>query len=82
MNRYFTIVLRADTDAGDFAARQLVPGERLGLNAIVGCALGNALTLNDRFKELIPSDKEEEIQRLEQADLAPHFARSQSQTSP
>jgi hypothetical protein len=76
MKKYFTIVVRADDDAQDHAARRLlVPGEKIAGCTITGCSLGDALTLSERLKTLIPDDKEEDLSKLEQADLAPHFAR-------
>lgn len=73
MPKYFTIVIRADDDAQDHAARQLVPGEKIGPNTITACSLGDGLTLNEKFKTLIPSEKEDEVAELEAIDLAPHF---------
>ncbi len=65
-HKYFTIVIRADDE---HAARQLTPGEKIGPNTITGCSLGDVLSLNDKFKELIPANKEHEVSALEQASL-------------
>lgn len=72
--RYFTIVIRADTDFQAVAARQFVPGIRLGACEITGVALGDALTLNDKLKGLIAADKENEVSALEHADIAAHLS--------
>lgn len=66
--KYFTIVIRADDEK---AARSLVPGEVIRGNTIAACSLGNALTLNDKLKELI--EDKDAVSALEQADLKPFF---------
>ena len=73
MSRYFTIVIRADDETGAHSARQLTPGERIGGAVITACSLGDAITLNDKFKEMIPAYADDAVSRLEQADIAPHF---------
>ncbi len=70
MPKYFTIVIRAEDE---HAARQLVPGEMIGPNRITGVSLGDALTLNECLKTLIPAEKEEAVQELEAKDLAAFF---------
>lgn len=67
MSKYFTIVIRADDER---AARALSPGEKIGPNTITSCSLGDALTLNEKLKELIPSEKEDEVSAIEHQDLA------------
>jgi hypothetical protein len=69
--KFFTIVIRADDEK---AARSLVPGELVRGNPITACSMGDAITLNDEFKKLIPDDKEEAVAAIEQADLAPFLA--------
>lgn len=73
MAKYYTIVIRAEDDS---AARQLVPGEKVGPNPIVGVSLGDALTLNDELKNLIPEDREDDVAELEAKDLAAFFPRT------
>lgn len=70
MSKYFTIVIRADDEQ---AARSLVPGEKLGNNTITACSLGDALTLNDKLRELIPEDKQDEVEQAEAEDLRAFF---------
>jgi hypothetical protein len=70
MSKYFTIVIRADDEQ---AARALVPHEKIGPNTIVACSLGNALTVNDKLKELIPSHLENQVSDIERQDLAAFF---------
>ena len=73
MPKYFTIVIRADDE---LAARKLTPGEKVGPNTITACSLGDALTLNEKIKALVPESKEEELAELEAVDLAAFFPRS------
>ncbi len=68
MQKYFTIVIRADDEK---AARSLIPGVKVGPNPITACSLGDALTLNDKFKALIPVGLESKVMAIEEADLAP-----------
>ena len=68
MHKYFTLVIRADDEK---AARSLVPGEIIRGNTITACSLGDALTLNDRFKQLV--EDKDAVSALEQADLKPFF---------
>lgn len=68
MNKYFTIVIRADDEK---AARSLIPGELIRGNPITACSLGDALTLNDKLKELIPSEKDDAVSELEMETLKP-----------
>lgn len=67
MSKYFTIVIRAEDEA---AARRLVPGGKISGNVITACALGDALSLNDEFKKLIPDSMDDVIADLEAKDLA------------
>lgn len=71
MNKYFTIVIRADDEK---AARSLVPGEIIRGNTITACSLGDALTLNEKLKQLIPPEKDDAISTLETEDLKAFFA--------
>ena len=64
--KYFTIVIQADDEK---AARQLVPGEKIGPNTITACSLGDALTLHEKIRELIPQEREDELVALEADDL-------------
>lgn len=73
MPKFFTIVIRADDEK---AARALVPGEKIGPNTITACSLGDALTVNDKLKELIPADREDEVSAIEQQDLAAFMGRA------
>lgn len=68
MQKYFTIVIRADDEK---AARSLVPGEKILGNTVTACSLGDALTLNEKFKALIPVGLESKVMAIEEADLAP-----------
>lgn len=70
MTKYFTIVIRADDEK---AARSLVPGEIIRGNIITACSLGDALTLNEKIKNLVPAEKEKDLSALEHADLFPFF---------
>jgi hypothetical protein len=70
MDKYFTIVIRATDEQ---AARALTPGEKIGQNVITACGLGDALTLNEKFKEMIPVEREDEVIAAEQADLRAFF---------
>lgn len=67
MHKFFTIVIRADDEK---AARSLIPGELIRGNRIVSCGMGDALSLNDKLKELIPAERENAVSALEQSDLA------------
>ena len=73
MRKYFTVVILAEDET---TARGLVPGEKIGPNTIVGCALGDALSLNEKLRELIPDEKHAEVSAAEMADLKP-FIRDQ-----
>lgn len=68
MNKYFTIVIRADDEK---AARQLVPGEKIGPNTIVACSLGHQISVNEKLQALIPDDRDEEASAIEHDDLRP-----------
>jgi hypothetical protein len=70
MAKYLTIVIRADDEP---AARQLVPGEKIGPNSITACSLGDALSLNDKFKELISDEKLDEAEAAESESMAAFF---------
>ena len=68
MTKYFTIVIKADDEK---AARQLVPGENIGPNKIVACALGDILSLKEQIETLIPDDKQHELSEMEHKKLLP-----------
>ena len=62
MTKYFTIVIRADNEV---EARHLTPGQKIGLNEIVGVSLGDVLTLNDQLRELVSEENQAKADKVE-----------------
>ena len=52
MTKYITIVIRCDNEADALA---LVPGDKIGVNTIVGVSPGDAIAVIDKITDIMPA---------------------------